>query len=266
MPRSMGGAGVAGSIEFPRTVWGVIWATSTHNRNLRSGARYNVFRGLAIASTSLAIVYTVLALLIRGTISQVFLSAFSFYMVYFYLYIFASSTISNERLWLNLSIEPTRYFRYRMLARTLIMTVALLPWIAAYSIQGIYFRPAIYLAIALIPIIMSAPSLSWLAAAYVGVPQRRELQLVQRPVTHSLRIYLIFLVLFITLAIYMTPYSLALVTIYYPRLSILGLIGDAFTALILAASTVFFYYAVVSERGRGMWAWLVNRLSEFGYV
>ncbi|WP_054844396.1 hypothetical protein [Vulcanisaeta souniana] len=265
-------------IGLPRTPpWRIIWATSTTNLTFMMNSppqgsravsmRINIFIILLPLTTSFAIAYCIAALLIHGTGAQVFLSVFSFYIIYLLLYVFSASTISYERLWLSLSIDPTRYFRYRMGARTLITAIALLPWITAYALQGMHFRPAIYLAMALVSTVMMAPALSWLVAAYAGQPpQVRELQIMQRPMTYSLRALLILLFILITMSIYMTPYALALLTVYYPGLATLWTISTALTAVILIASAAFLYYAVVSERSRGIWAWLVNRLSEVGYV
>ncbi len=271
MPRRLG----ARPIGLPRTPWGIAWVTSTTNltfmMNSPQGSRavsmrINIFIILMPLTISFAIAYCIVALLIHNTGAQVFLSSYSFYIIYLMLYAFSASTISYERLWLSLSIDPTRYFRYRMGARTLITAITLLPWITAYALQGMYFRPAVYLAAALVSAVMTSPVLSWFIAAYVGQPQVRELQMMQRPMMYSLRALLMLLFIFIAISIYMTPYALALLAVYYQGLAILWPISAALTAVLLIASAAFLYYAVVSESGRGMWAWLVNRLSEDGYV
>ena len=271
MPRRLG----ARLTGLPRTPWGVVWATSTTNltflMNSPQGSRavsmrINVFIILIPLSTSFAIAYCIAALLIHDASAQVFLSSFSFYTVYLLLYVSSASTISYERLWLSLSIDPTRYFRYRMGARALITAIALLPWITAYALQGMRFRPAIYLAIALVSTVMVAPVLSWLVAAYAGQPQVRELQIMQRPMTYSLRVLLILLFIFINMSIYMTPYALALLAVYYPVLAILWPIGTALAAVLLIVSAAFLYYVVISERSQVIWTWLVNKLSENGYM
>ena len=260
-----------GSIEFPRTLWGVIWATSTH-----SGGS-NTLRTIILASTSSAAAYGVLiALLTHGIIMstpyvnwQITSSSTSFTIIYTYLLFFSMFTVSNERLWLSLSIDPVQYFKYRMIARTLIMAIALLPWITVYLIQGIYFKPSIYLALMLISVVMIMPTLGWLLAAYVDVPQVRELGLRQRTEPLTLKASLVFLFLLITLSIFMTPYSLAslALSIRYAWLrAIINMVSEAITVILLVASIIFFYYTVVSKRGKGMWSWLVNKLSENGYA
>ena len=259
------------SFEFPRTLWGVIWATSTH-----SGGS-NTLRTIILASTSSAAAYGVLiVLLTHGIIMSspyvnwhVVSSSTSFTIIYTYLLFFSMSTVSNERLWLSLSIDPVQYFKYRMTARTLIMAIALLPWIIVYLIQGIYFKPSIYLALMLVSIVMVVPVFGWLLAAYVGFPQVRELGLRQRTEPLTLKTSLVFLFLFITLAIFMTPYSLAslALSIRYAWLrTIINIVSEAITVILLVASIIFFYYTVVSKRGKGMWSWLVNKLSENGYA
>jgi len=265
-PRQTGKGKLIKTISFPRTQWGVIWFTSAYAVNVRSGARSNVLKRVTLVSVSFAIPYCVVSSIIRGMTYQLITSALSFYLIYLMLYSVLSTTISNERLWLSLSTDPYHYFKYRMGARTIMTTMALIPWVAAYAVQSVFFKPALFLAMALVSVIMTMPVLGWLIAAYVSVPQVRELQLPQRDVVYSLRMYLIFAMLVVTLGIYMAPYALAVVATLYPVLTVLWLISAAFAAIILTSSATFFYYAIFSRRSQAMWAWLVNRLSENGYV
>ncbi|MGC8543933.1 MAG: hypothetical protein ACP5NQ_08320 [Vulcanisaeta sp.] len=265
-PRQIGKGKLIKTISFPGTQWGVIWFTSAYTVNIHSGVRFNILKRVTLISISFAIPYCVVALIIRGMNYQLIASVLSFYIIYVMLYSVLSTTISNERLWLSLSMDPYRYFKYRMGARTIMTTIASMPWIAAYVVQSIFFKPVLFLAMALVSVIMTMPVLGWLIAAYIGVPQVRELLLPQRDVVHSLRMYLVFAMFVVTLGIYMVPYALAVVATFYPVFTVLWLIGTVFAAIILASSVAFFYYAIFSKRSQAMWAWLVSRLSENGYM
>ena len=67
----------------------------------------------------------------------------------------------------------------------------------------------------------------------------------------------------------MTPYFLALLagSVHDGLVNMaLNYAGITLTTLLITASVTFFYLVVISEKGRGVWSWLVNRLSEDGYV
>ena len=265
--------------HFPRSTWGIIWFTSTRTL-ITHGSRANSLKVLIPLSTVTAAVYIASIMLfsrtpVEPTANPIFvnwkvpLSAISFAVIYLDLLMILMITVSGERLWLSLSIDPTQYFRLRMLARTLIAAIALLPWITAYLIQGIYFRPTMYLALALIAAILIAPPLSWLIAAYIGIPQTRELGMPQRPEVLTLNVTFMFLFIFISLGIFMTPYFLDLLagSVRDGLVNMaLNYAGITLTALLITASVAFFYLVVLSEKGRGIWFWLVNKLSEDGYV
>ncbi|WP_054849559.1 hypothetical protein [Vulcanisaeta sp. JCM 14467] len=102
-----------------------------------------------------------------------------------------------------------------------------------------------------------------------GYSAGRELNIAQRPVVFTLRRTLIFALLFASLGIFMAPYFLALtaeVTHYGLLSTVLNYVSATFTALLMIVSVALFYLVVLSEKGRGVWSWLVNRLSEVGYV
>ncbi|WP_069806686.1 hypothetical protein [Vulcanisaeta thermophila] len=260
--------------ELPRTPWGIIWFTSTRSLMLRlntpQGAmtvvrRTNVLVILMPLSVFTAVAYTVASMLITGVMNQTALSIISFFMISFYALIFSSQSIANERLWLNLSIEPTRYFRYRMGARVLMTTLAFAPWIVAYVVQGVLrFEPAIYLAPSLLSGALTIPVISWLAAAYLGIPQVREVGVAERQLVYTHRALVLVFMFIAGSYLYALPYYIALASVFVKSVWI-TLMSDAFSVIMVALSALFLHY-VLSPRGGAVWLWLVNRLSENGYV
>lgn len=124
--------------HLPRSPWGIIWFTSTKVLIIR-GERTNILKVLVPLSTVTAIVYLVITVFLSKVFME-FLAApyqfgnwqgdfavMTFIIIYLYLFMPLMFTISGERLWLSMSIDPARYFRLRMLARTLIVAITLLP-------------------------------------------------------------------------------------------------------------------------------------------
>jgi len=96
-------------------------------------------------------------------------------------FVFAASTIGGERLCLSLSGDADLYFRFRMLARTALAAVFVTPLVTEAAALALLFPPALHLIPGLVSIPLVVPAASWLAAAYSGWPQMRELDLLQSP-------------------------------------------------------------------------------------
>ncbi|MEL9989995.1 MAG: ABC transporter permease [Thermoproteus sp.] len=271
----------AGRIQgggLPKTFWGAVWATSINSAmpvsiNTPQGRvvymrRVNMLKVLVPASAAGAVVYYVVASYLHDITDLITASSLSYYLFFLVLFIGAGSTLRFERLWISLSADPARYIKYRMFARTAIAAAVTSPWIAAYGAQSLYFKPAVFLALALIATVLIIPAASWLLSAVVEMPQIRELGVEMRPMKFGLRTALLPSVIFLALlALTMMPYGLSVAAMYLQAISdLLTLFAAIYSAMLLAASAAFFYYVVVSPRGFAVWSWFINELSERGYV
>ena len=272
-PRSVAVRGAG----LPRSFWGAVWATSvrssfvsrvnTPQGRIAYARRVNVIRVFLPASAASAIAYYVATEFAHDQSGLSLVAVFSFYLLYIFTFSALASTLSMERLWLSLSSDPVKYFKYRMSARTILTAIVMSPWIAAYALEGAKFPPALYLAAALGAAVLITPTLAWISGAYIGTPQTRELGLPVEAQRLTLKMALVALILFGTLGLFLAPYGLALAASYLPAFSgPLLAAATAYSIALLALSAAFFYLAVVSRRGYGLWRWLVDKLSENGYV
>ena len=176
----------------------------------------------------------------------------------------AANTIMGERLWLSLSGDADMYFRYRMLARSALAAVFVTPLVVEAAALAPFFPLALHLIPGLVSIPLVVPAASWLAAAYSGLPQMREPDLPQSPPGRS------YLVILLAVACYLfafAPYYMAVAASYIGDLSrLLYAAAQAWSAVLLLLSALFFYATTLSRWRRTVWSWFVNKLSENGYV
>lgn len=268
-PVAVKGAGL------PKSFWGAIWATSARiyvarRANTPQGRtlyaqRTSIFKLFLPVSVAGVAVYSAAASLLKEAAYPI--AGIVFYILILFFFTLSAIAVSGERLWLSLSSDPAKYFKYRMSTRTLVAAVLLSPWAAAYALQSAFFPPALYLAASLCAAVLILPTLGWIVGAYVGIPQTRELNLPLTTQRLTLRATLGGLILLATLGLFFLPYVLALVAIFFPTISgPLPAAANAYTAAMLAFSAAFFYLVVISQRGYGVWRRVVERLIESGYV
>ncbi|MFP3347752.1 MAG: hypothetical protein RXN90_00315 [Thermoproteus sp.] len=275
-PPGLGGAArVAGPARIGPTPWRAVWTTSVNGAvRVRLGGpqgglvvlrRVNAFKIVLPLSAAGAAVYYLVLRLLPGADFWVTFASFSNVSVFSVLY--AGSTVASDRLWLSVAAEPARYFRLRMLARAAIAAISLAPWAAVYALESLSYPPAAYLVPAVAALALTLPAVSWLAAAYSGLPQIRELGLSQSQFRFTPRIALasfLYLVFADSLSV---PYLLSFASLNAPALApLLRPAADVTSAASLALSAAFFYLTTYSPWASSIWSWFVNKLSEDGYV
>lgn len=259
--------------RLPDSFWGVVWTTTVRAPfTARASARgtvviyqrtFNALKYLTPASLAGATAYLAAALWTKHYAASSVMAAYVVYMA------FASAAalgVANERLWISLAADPLRYLRYRALARTLLSALVLSPWIAAFALASLLYPPALYLSAFLASSVLVLPSLSWIAAAYSGIPQIRELGLAQRPQRISLRNLLMVATIVLFMALNIAPFFLSAIAYSADAFRGLSSAAEVYAAVSLAASLSAFCLLVCSEAGRPVWMWAVNKLSENGYV
>ena len=275
-PPGLGGAArVAGPARIGPTPWRAVWTTSVNGAvRVRLGGpqgglvvlrRVNAFKiVLPLSAAGVAVYYLVLRLLPGADFLVTFVS---FFYVSVFSVQYAGSTVASDRLWLSVAAEPARYFRLRMLARAAIAAISLAPWAAVYALESLSYPPAAYLVPAVAALALTLPAVSWLAAAYLGLPQIRELGLSQSQFRFTPRIALasfLYLVFATSLSV---PYLLSFASLNAPALApLLRPAADVTSAASLALSAAFFYLTTYSPWASSIWSWFVNKLSEDGYV
>jgi hypothetical protein len=274
-------ARVVGPVRIGPTPWRAVWTTSV-NRVLRmwSGGsegivvrRVNVLKVYLPLSAAVAAVYYVLLRLLpevgflNASEANFLVTLLSFYLLWLVFVMSADDDLDWERLWLSLAVEPARYFRLRMLARAVIAAVLLAPWAAVYVLVSLSFPPAARLAPAVAALALTLPAVSWLAAAYSGRPQIRDLGLPQSLFRFTLREVLAVFLYFMFVVFLSVPYILCVASMDIPALaSLLLLAADVASIASLALSAAFFYLTTYSPWAPSIWGWFVNKLSENGYV
>jgi polyferredoxin len=95
----------------------------------------------------------------------------------------------------------------------------------------------------------------------------RELDLLQSPPGTSHRSYLAILLVMAYYLFAFAPYYMAVAASYIGDLShLLYAAAQAWSAVLLLLSALFFYATTLSRWRRTVWSWFVNKLSENGYV
>jgi hypothetical protein len=250
------------------TPWRAVWVTSStyYRRRGEVFIRASALKtGLVISLVAAAVGYAAARLSPPDLAAAVLaLQSFLAFVMFFGV---AANTIMGERLWLSLSGDADLYFRYRMLARSALAAVFVTPLAAEAAALALLFPPALYLIPGLASIPLVVPAASWLAAAYSGQPQMRELDLLQSPPRTSLRSYLAILLAMAYYLFAFAPYYMAVAASYIGDLShLLYAATQAWSAVLLSLSALFFYATTLSRWRRTVWSWLVNKLSENGYV
>jgi len=248
------------------TPWRAVWVTSSTTYYRRRGGmfiRASALKiGLVISLVVAAVGYAA-ARLSPPDVAEVVL-AFQSFFVFIMFFVFAAGTIGGERLWLSLSGDADMYFRYRMLARSALVAVFVTPLVVEAAALAPFFPLALHLIPGLVSIPLVVPAASWLAAAYSGLPQMREPDLPQSPPGRS------YLVILLAVACYLfafAPYYMAVAASYIGDLShLLYAAAQAWSAVLLLLSALFFYATTLSRWRRTVWSWLVNKLTENGYV
>ena len=247
------------------TPWRAVWVTSStyYRRRGEVFIRASALKiGLVISLVAAAAGYAA-ARLSPPDLAEVVL-AFQSFFVFVIFFVFAAGTIEGERLWLSLSGDADLYFRYRMLTRSALATVFVTPLVVEAAALAPFFPPALHLIPGLVSIPLVVPAASWLAAAYSGLPQMREPDLPQSPPGRS------YLVILLAVACYLfafAPYYMAVAASYIGDLShLLYAAAQAWSAVLLLLSALFFYATTLSRWKRTVWSWFVNKLSENGYV
>jgi hypothetical protein len=251
------------------TPWRAVWVTSStyYRRRGEMFIRASALKtGLVISLVAAAAGYAA-ARLSPPDLAVVVL-AFQSFFVFVVFFVFAADTIGGERLWLSLSGDADLYFRYRMLARSALAAVFVTPLVAEAAALALLFPPALHLIPGLVSIPLVVPAASWLVAAYSGEPpQRRELDLPQGPPGTSHRSYLAILLVMAYYLFAFAPYYMAVAASYIGDLShLLYAAAQAWSAVMLLLSALFFYATTLSRWRRTVWSWFVNKLSENGYV
>ncbi|MGC8583396.1 MAG: hypothetical protein ACP5MH_06660 [Thermoproteus sp.] len=274
-PQRMAEAVMAGRPRLGRTPWEVVWATTalgarvktvkTPHGSVEVLQRINALKlGIYISAATAALYYAA-TLFINDRIGLAIAAGLVYYTIQLLVAVFSIGAVAEERLWLSLSADPHAYFRYRSLARTASAAAVLAPWIAAYAVQSLRFGPSLYLAAGLASAVLLYPLMGWIAAAYIGVPQIRELGLPQRQQTLSLKAVLASAAEFVYVAATMAPFAMAVAASELPQLSTaLSLAADVWTVALLALSAALLAVAVAA--GAPLWSWVANRLAEEGYV
>jgi hypothetical protein len=250
------------------TPWRAVWVTSStyYRRRGEMFVRASALKtGLIVSLVAAAAGYAA-ARLSPPDLAEVVLALQSFF-VFVMFFGFAFDTITGERLWLSLSGDADLYFRYRMLARSALAAVFVTPLVAEAAALALFFPPALHLIPGLVSIPLVVPAASWLAAAYSGLPQMRELDLLQSPPGTSHRSYLAILLAVACYLFAFAPYYMAVAASYIGDLShLLYAAAQAWSAVLLLLSALFFYATTLSRWRRTVWSWFVNKLSENGYV
>jgi hypothetical protein len=250
------------------TPWRAVWVTSStyYRRRGEMFIRASTLKiGLVISLVAAAAGYAA-ARLSPPDLAEVVL-AFQSFFVFFMFFGVAASTITGERLWLSLSGDADMYFRYRMLARSALAAVFVTPLVVEAAALALFFPPALHLIPGLVSIPLVVPAASWLAAAYSGLPQMRELDLLQSPPRTSHRSYLAILLAVACYLFAFAPYYMAVAASYIGDLShLLYAAAQAWSAVLLLLSALFFYTTTLSRWRQTVWSWFVNKLSENGYV
>jgi hypothetical protein len=250
------------------TPWRAVWVTSStyYRRRGEMFIRASALKiGLVISLVAAAAGYAA-ARLSPPDLAAVMLAFLSFF-VFVMFFVFAASTIGGERLWLSLSGDADLYFRFRMLARTALAAVFVTPLVVEAAALALLFPPALHLIPGLVSIPLVVPAASWLVAAYAGLQQMRELDLLQSPPGTSHRSYLAILLVMAYYLFAFAPYYMAVAASYIGDLShLLYAAAQAWSAVLLLLSALFFYATTLSRWRRTVWSWFVNKLSENGYV
>ncbi|MCC6021224.1 MAG: hypothetical protein LM577_07665 [Thermoproteaceae archaeon] len=277
-PPGLGGAvRVVRPARIGPTPWRAVWTTSVNGAvRMRLGGprgglvvsrRVNAFTIILPLSAASAAVYYLILILRLLPEDDSSVSFLSFFYVSLFSALYAGSTLASDRLWLSVAAEPARYFRLRMLARAAIAAISLAPWAAVYALESLSYPPAAYLVPAVAAFALTLPAASWLAAAYSGLPQMKELDLLQSPPRTSLRSYLALLLAMAYYLFAFSPYYMAVAAFYLGALShLLYAAALAWSAVSLLLSALFFYATTLSRWRRTVWSWLVNKLLENGYV
>ncbi|AEA12349.1 hypothetical protein TUZN_0864 [Thermoproteus uzoniensis 768-20] len=274
-PRRMAEAVMMGRPKLGRTPWEVVWATTALGARVKTvktpyGSvevlqRINALKLGVYISAATAALYYAATLFINDEIGLAIAAGFVYYIIQFLIASFSIGAVAGERLWLSLSADPYAYFRYRSLARAASAAAVLAPWIAAYAVQSLRFGPSLYLAAGLASAVFLYPLVGWIAAAYIGVPQIRELGLPQRQQTLSLKATLIGAAGLAYVAATMAPFAMAVAASGLPQLSAaLLLAADVWTGALLALSAASLAVAVAA--GAPLWNWVADKLAEEGYV
>jgi hypothetical protein len=257
----------AARVQFG-TPWRAVWVTSStyYRRRGEMFIRASALKtGLVISLVAAAAGYAA-ARLSPPDLAEVVL-AFQSFFVFVMFFVFAAGTIGGERLWLSLSGDADLYFRFRMLARSALAAVFVTPLVVEAAALAPFFPPALHLIPGLVSIPLVVPAASWLAAAYAGWPQMRELDLLQSPPGTSHRSYLAILMVMAYYLFAFAPYYMAVAASYIGDLShLLYAAAQVWSAVLLLLSALFFYATTLSRWRRTVWSWFVNKLSENGYV
>ena len=250
------------------TPWRAVWVTSSTYYRRRGGMfiRASTLKtGLVISLVAATAGYAA-ARLSPPDLAEVVL-AFQSFWAFIMLFVFAADTIMRERLWLSLSGDADMYFKYRMLARSALAAVFVTPLVVEAAALAPLFPPALHLIPGLVSIPLVVPVASWLAAAYSGWSQMRELDLPQGPPGTSHRSYLAILLVMAYYLFAFAPYYMVVAASYIgDRSHLLYAAAQAWSAVLLLLSALFFYATTLSRWRRTVWSWLVNKLSENGYV
>jgi len=250
------------------TPWRAVWVTSStyYRRRGEMFIRASALKtGLIVSLVAAAASYAA-ARLSPPDLAEVVL-AFQSFFVFVMFFVFAADTILRERLWLSLSGDADLYFRFRMLARSALAAVFVTPLVVKAAALAPFFPPALHLIPGLVSIPLVVPVASWLAAAYAGWPQMRELDLQQSPPGTSHRSYLAILMVMAYYLFAFAPYYMAVAASYIGDLShLLYAAAQVWSAVLLLLSALFFYATTLSRWRRTVWSWFVNKLSENGYV
>jgi len=250
------------------TPWRAVWVTSStyYRRRGEMFIRASALKtGLIVSLVAAAASYAA-ARLSPPDLAEVVL-AFQSFFVFVMFFVFAADTILRERLWLSLSGDADLYFRFRMLARSALAAVFVTPLVVEAAALAPFFPPALHLIPGLVSIPLVVPAASWLAAAYAGWPQMRELDLQQSPPGTSHRSYLAILMVMAYYLFAFAPYYMAVAASYIGDLShLLYAAAQVWSAVLLLLSALFFYATTLSRWRRTVWSWFVNKLSENGYV
>ena len=250
------------------TPWRAVWVTSStyYRRRGEMFIRASALKtGLIVSLVAAAAGYAA-ARLSPPDLAAVVLALQSF-LVFVMFFGFAFDTIERERLWLSLSGDADLYFRYRMLARSALAAVFVTPLVVEAAALALLFPSALHLIPGLASIPLVVPAASWLAAAYSSWPQMRELDLLQSPPGTSYRSYLAILLMMACYLFAFAPYYMAVAASYIGDLShLLYAAAQAWSAVLLSLSALFFYATTLSRWRRTVWSWFVNKLTENGYV
>ena len=284
-PRRPAGDGDAARVVGPArigpTPWRAVWTTSVNGvLRMRSGGsegvvvrRVNVLKiYLPLSAAAAALYYVLLRLLpevgfLNASEANFLVTLLSFYLLWAVFMTSVGADLDRERLWLSLVVEPARYFRLRMFARAVIAAVLLAPWAAVYVLVSLSYPPAARLALAVAAFVLTLPAANWLAAAYLGWPQIRDLDLPQSLFRFTLRGVLTAFLYLMFVAGLSAPYILCVASMDIPALApLLLLAADVVSVASLALAAAFFYLTTYSPWASSIWGWFVNKLSEDGYV